>query len=114
MRRSGDGLLVVGERPALYKRMSGLTTEHTEVVPRVVPGHVASKGVAVISSMADSHTVAAHDWSAPDTGCRGMSVTSACLTVQGCERQSRPSQSITELYEMVGKQVYVNRVEWRP
>jgi hypothetical protein len=78
------GSLLVFEGSALHKSMSWLSTEHTKIVVGIVHSDVASEGRAAIPSMPNFHAISANDWSIPDAGGCGMSMTSARLAVEGC------------------------------
>ena len=70
------------QTPTLHKSMSRLSTQHIEVLGRIIPGHVATDSRAVFVAMTDSHAVRTYDRSIPEARFAGMSIARARSTVE--------------------------------
>ena len=66
----------------LYKGMSRLSTQHTEVQAWIIPGHIATNSGAILVAMTDFHAVRTYDRSSPEASFMGVSVVHACSTVE--------------------------------
>ena len=68
------------QTPTLHKSMSRLSTQHTEVLGRIVLGHVTTNSGAVSVAMTDVHAVRTYDRSIPEASFAGVSIACARLT----------------------------------
>ena len=66
------------QAPTLYESMSRLSTQHTEVSGRNIPGHIAMNSGPVFVAVTDFHAVRTYDCSSPETSFVGVSAVSAC------------------------------------
>ena len=70
------------QAPTLYKSMSSLSTQHTEVSGQIILGHITMNSGAVFVAVTDFHAVRTHDCSSPETSFVGVSAVCACSAVK--------------------------------